>query len=49
MSLYKRGHVWWYKFKFQGQLIRESTHSGRADIARDAEKRGVGGVNWKCQ
>jgi integrase len=38
MSVYKRGHVWWYKFKFQGQLIRESTHSGRADIARDAER-----------
>jgi integrase len=38
MSLYKRGDVWWYKFKFQGQVVRESTHSSRRDIARDAER-----------
>jgi integrase len=38
MSLYPRGRTWWYKFKFQGQLIRESTHSTRKDIARDAER-----------
>ena len=38
MSLYKRGGVWWYKFKFQGQTIRESTHSGRKDLSRDAER-----------
>jgi len=38
MSLYKRGGVWWFKFKFQGQIIRETTHSGRNDIARDAER-----------
>jgi integrase len=38
MSLYKRGGVWWFKFKFQGQLIRETTHTGRLDIARDAER-----------
>jgi hypothetical protein len=28
MSLYKRGDVWWYKFWFSGQLIRESSKSG---------------------
>ena len=38
MSLYKRGNVWWYKFKFSGQSIRESTHSTRRDVARDAER-----------
>jgi integrase len=38
MSLYKRGGIWWYKFKFQGQTIRESTHSGRKDLSRDAER-----------
>jgi integrase len=38
MSLYKRGGIWWFKFKFQGQVIRESTHSSRGDIARDAER-----------
>src|SRR5207249_2460966 len=38
MTLYKRGGVWWYKFKFQSQLIRESTHSSRKDVAGDAER-----------
>jgi integrase len=38
MSLYKRGGIWWYKFKFQGQSVRESTHTGRKDLARDAER-----------
>jgi integrase len=38
MSLYRRGKTWWYKFKFQGHLIRETTHSSRRDIARDAER-----------
>lgn len=37
MSLYKRGDVWWYKFRFAGQLIRESTKSNSRTIARTAE------------
>jgi hypothetical protein len=24
VSVYKRGDVWWYKFVFNGQVIRES-------------------------
>ena len=38
MSTFKRGDVWWYKFKFQGQLIRESSKSSSKQIAREAER-----------
>jgi integrase len=38
MSLYKRGGVWWYRFKFCGQTIRESTKSANKNVARDAER-----------
>jgi integrase len=37
MSLYRRGDVWWYKFRFAGQVIRESTKSNSRTIARAAE------------
>lgn len=37
MSLYKRGDVWWYKFRFAGQVIRESTKSDSRTVARAAE------------
>jgi integrase len=38
MSTYKRGGVWWYRFKFQGQVIRESSKSSSRTIARDSER-----------
>ena len=38
MSLYKRGDVWWYKFWFNGQLIRESSKSESKTLAKDAER-----------
>ena len=38
MSVYKRGDVWWYKFRFAGQLIRESTKSESKTVAKDAER-----------
>ncbi len=38
MSLYKRGDVRWYKFKFAGQTIRESSRSTSKTLARDAER-----------
>jgi integrase len=38
MSVYKRGGVWWYKFWFNGQLIRESSKSDSKTVASDAEK-----------
>jgi len=37
MSLYKRGDVWWYKFWFNGQLIRESSKSDSKTVAKDGE------------
>jgi integrase len=38
MSLYRRGGVWWYKFRFAGQIIRESSKSESKTIAKDAER-----------
>lgn len=38
MSLYERGDVWWYKFWFNGQLIRESSKSNSKTVAKDAER-----------
>ena len=38
MSLYKRGDVWWYKFRFAGQVVRESSKSESRSIAREAER-----------
>jgi len=38
MSVYRRGDVWWYKFRFAGQMIRESSKSESRTVARDAER-----------
>jgi integrase len=38
VSVYKRGAVYWYKFLFQGQLIRESAKTTSKAIAREAER-----------
>lgn len=38
MSVFQRGNVWWYKFKFRGQEIRESTHSTSKTLAIRAER-----------
>ena len=37
MSTYKRGDVYWYKFMWQGKLVRESTKQGNDKIARNME------------
>jgi integrase len=37
MSIYKRGKVYWYKFQWQGELVRESTKQGNDRIARNME------------
>jgi hypothetical protein len=36
--VYKRGKVWWFKFTFAGQLIRESARTQSKNVARDAER-----------
>jgi hypothetical protein len=35
VSVYKRGEVWWYKFRFGGQMIRESSKSPSKTVAKD--------------
>ena len=37
MSIYKRGDVYWYKFMWNGQVIRESTKQGNDKVARKME------------
>ena len=38
MSLYRRGDVWWYKFRFAGRMVRESSKSASKTVAKDAER-----------
>jgi integrase len=38
VSIYRRGDVWWYKFRFANQVIRESSKSESKTIAKDAER-----------
>ena len=35
--IYKRGQVYWYKFMWQGRMVRESTKQGNDKIARQME------------
>lgn len=35
--IYKRGKVYWYKFQWNGQLVRESTKQGSDKVARQME------------
>jgi len=37
MGIYKRGGVWWYKFMFNGQLVRHSTKQGNNKVAGNME------------
>jgi integrase len=37
MSIYKRGHIYWYKFTFNGIAIRESTRQSNQHTARQME------------
>jgi len=37
MSIYKRGNVYWYKFMWNGEVIRESTKQGNQNVARNME------------
>jgi integrase len=38
MSVYRRGGIWWFRFKFGGQAIRESSKSNSKTVAKDAER-----------
>lgn len=37
MSIYKRGKVYWYKFMWNGEMVRESTKQGNHKVARQME------------
>jgi integrase len=37
MSIYKRGDVYWYKFMWKGDVVRESTKQGNDKVARQME------------
>jgi len=37
MAVYKRGKIWWYKFSFNGELIRESTKQSNKRVAEQME------------
>src|SRR5438094_6975264 len=37
MAIFKRGKIYWYKFMWQGELIRESTKRGNDKVARQME------------
>jgi integrase len=38
MAVYKRGDVWWYKFRFAGRTIRESAKTNSKTVAREAQR-----------
>jgi integrase len=37
MSIYKRGNIYWYKFMWNGEMVRESTKQGNQNTARNIE------------
>src|SRR5947208_7258975 len=37
MAVYKRGDVWWFKFSWKGELIRESTKQANKRVAEQIE------------
>ena len=37
MAVYKRGEVWWFKFVWNGELIRASTKQGNKRLAEQME------------
>src|SRR5437773_710934 len=54
MSVYRRGQVWWYKFRLHSQVIRESAHTSSRTVAREAERvrrrgleEGINGIRKK--
>ena len=38
MGIYRRGAIYWYKFGWQGKLVRESTRQGYDKVARQMER-----------
>ncbi len=38
MSVFQRGNVWWYTFRFKGMRVQESTSSASKNLAIKAER-----------
>jgi hypothetical protein len=38
MATYQRGKFWWYRFRFAGERIDESTKSTSRTVAKEAER-----------
>jgi hypothetical protein len=43
--LYKRGKVWWFKFRFNNQVIRESSKSPSKTVAKTLSGSGAANLN----
>ena len=39
MSIFKRGRIWWYEFKFENTRIRESSHGTDEEACKRMEKK----------
>ena len=37
MSIFKRGNIYWYKFMWNGEMVRESTRQTNQNTARQME------------
>ena len=37
MAVYKRGKIWWYKFNWNGETVRESTKQTNKRVAEQME------------
>jgi hypothetical protein len=37
VSIFKRGKFYWYKFMWDGKMVRESTRQGNDKVARNME------------
>src|SRR5258707_777261 len=35
--IYRRGKFWWFEFMYKGERVRESTHQGNRQAAREIE------------
>jgi hypothetical protein len=38
VSQFRRGDIWWYKFRFAGKVISEPSKSESKTVAKDAER-----------
>jgi len=44
MSVFKRGRIWWYKFYFANNLVRESAKTSSKTLAK---LKSSAGASWR--